>query len=92
MQRHYASAKLPAELRAHHGEPGTGHFGLFHGGVWRHSILPRLVTFLAMQSTIASCALRSGHLTLTLVNATSESRPQHPRCLKWKGWARERRL
>lgn len=38
---------LPAELRQHHGEPGIGHFGLFHGGAWRRSILPRLTAFFA---------------------------------------------
>lgn len=38
---------LPPALRCHHGEPGLGHFGLFHGRTWRRSILPRLTAFFA---------------------------------------------
>lgn len=43
---HRLCAALPPALRAHHLEPGIGHFGLFHGAVWRQSLLPRLLGFL----------------------------------------------
>ncbi len=36
---------LPEVLRAHHLQEDIGHFGLFHGAVWRGAILPRLCAF-----------------------------------------------
>jgi poly(3-hydroxybutyrate) depolymerase len=36
---------LPAALRLHVDAPAIGHFGLFHGAVWRRSIMPRLLGF-----------------------------------------------
>ncbi|GLR67880.1 esterase [Acidocella aquatica] len=38
---------LPEALHAHHVQEGIGHFGLFHGAVWRGAILPRLCAFTA---------------------------------------------
>ena len=49
-QTHAAHAlcrALPETLRAHHMQEGIGHFGLFHGTVWRAAILPRLCAFTA---------------------------------------------
>lgn len=43
---HELCANLPAGRRAHHFEPGIGHFGLFHGRRWRANIMPRLRDFI----------------------------------------------
>jgi poly(3-hydroxybutyrate) depolymerase len=44
---HALCRALPDALRAHHVQEGIGHFGLFHGAIWRSAILPRLCAFTA---------------------------------------------
>ena len=43
---HKLCRAIPAAGRAHYLQPGVGHFGLFHGAVWRSAILPRLCAFI----------------------------------------------
>lgn len=38
---------IPAQQRAHHVQPGVGHFGTFHGRPWRTEIAPRIRRFIA---------------------------------------------
>jgi poly(3-hydroxybutyrate) depolymerase len=37
---------IPSAWRTHHVEPGTGHFGAFHGGHWREGVLPKIAAFI----------------------------------------------
>ncbi len=37
---------IPAAARAHHVQSDVGHFGTFHGRIWRSDILPRLRAFI----------------------------------------------
>lgn len=46
---HGLCAHLPDALRAHHVEAEAGHFGLFHGRLWRQGVLPRVEEFLRNQ-------------------------------------------
>jgi poly(3-hydroxybutyrate) depolymerase len=43
---HTLCRTIPNAMRGHHSQPSIGHFGLFHGVVWRQIILPRLCKFL----------------------------------------------
>jgi poly(3-hydroxybutyrate) depolymerase len=43
---HGLCGALAPDLRAHHVQEEIGHFGLFHGKVWRGEILPRLSAFI----------------------------------------------
>lgn len=38
---------LPDEMKAHHLEPGAGHYGIFAGSSWRNHIRPDLMAFFA---------------------------------------------
>lgn len=38
--------QLPDALRAHHVEPGVGHYGIFNGSTYRRSIAPRIKAFI----------------------------------------------
>ncbi len=49
---HALCSGIPAELRAHHLEPGVGHYGIFSGRHWRATIAPRIAAFIAAQSAI----------------------------------------
>lgn len=53
---HGLCCNLPASLRTHHLEPGIGHFGLFHGQVWRTVILPRLLDAFAVAARAGRAA------------------------------------
>ena len=44
---HDLAPRLPAGRRGRHVEPGVGHFGVFHGAVWRRHIVPVLNRFIA---------------------------------------------
>lgn len=44
---HDLARHLPASLRGRHVQPGVGHFGTFHGAVWRCEIVPLIVNFIA---------------------------------------------
>jgi poly(3-hydroxybutyrate) depolymerase len=39
---------LPEPLRAHHAQPGVGHYGVFNGSRFRGEILPRIRDFIAV--------------------------------------------
>jgi poly(3-hydroxybutyrate) depolymerase len=43
---HALCANVPTNARAHHLEPGIGHFGLFHGRYWRSQIMPKIRAFI----------------------------------------------
>lgn len=43
---HGLCSAIPAARRKHYLQPDTGHFGLFHGGVWRREILPQMNGFM----------------------------------------------
>jgi poly(3-hydroxybutyrate) depolymerase len=43
---HALCSRIPAERRAHVLQPDIGHFGLFHGLVWRRRIRPQVLTFI----------------------------------------------
>ena len=42
---HAACAAVPEEWRSHLLVPGAGHFSLFHGGTWRQTVLPEVLSF-----------------------------------------------
>lgn len=42
---------LPADKRAHHLQPGVGHFGIFHGRRWAEEIAPRIRAFIRDHDT-----------------------------------------
>jgi poly(3-hydroxybutyrate) depolymerase len=37
---------IPDHRRRHHLQPGVGHFGMFHGRIWRTEIMPRVRAFI----------------------------------------------
>ncbi|HET7211341.1 MAG TPA: polyhydroxyalkanoate depolymerase, partial [Methyloceanibacter sp.] len=39
--------KLPDALRAHHLQPGVGHYGVFNGSRFRTEIMPKIRDFVA---------------------------------------------
>jgi len=39
---------LPEALRAHHVQPGVGHYGVFNGSRFRGEILPKIRDFIAV--------------------------------------------
>jgi len=39
---HDLCRNLPADLKRHHEQPGTGHYGIFNGRRWRTEIMPRV--------------------------------------------------
>lgn len=43
---HALCLNVPATWRAHHMQPGVGHFGTFHGSAWRRTIAPRITGFI----------------------------------------------
>ncbi len=43
---HELCRSIPPARQAHHLQSGIGHFGLFHGDIWRRAIRPRLSTFI----------------------------------------------
>jgi len=43
---HELCRSIPGDRRVHHLEPGIGHFGIFHGRVWRSAIMPRVRAFI----------------------------------------------
>jgi poly(3-hydroxybutyrate) depolymerase len=43
---HDLCRSIPTHMRAHYLQPDVGHFGAFHGRVWREDIMPRLYTFI----------------------------------------------
>lgn len=43
---HAACVSVPAQWRSHLLVPGSGHFSLFHGGIWRQTVLPGILSFL----------------------------------------------
>ncbi|WP_457093400.1 polyhydroxyalkanoate depolymerase [Microvirga sp. P5_D2] len=45
-QTHAACVSVPEEWRSHLLVPGSGHFSLFHGGIWRQTVLPGILSFL----------------------------------------------
>ncbi len=51
---HALCSGIPAEMRAHHLEPGVGHYGVFSGRHWRAGIQPRIAAFIAAQSAEAA--------------------------------------
>ena len=43
---HTLCRNVPRARRAHYLQPGVGHFGTFHGALWRREVLPRLDGFI----------------------------------------------
>jgi len=43
---HVLCRNIPDHRRRHHEQAGVGHFGVFHGRVWRREVLPRLAAFI----------------------------------------------
>jgi len=43
---HALVSSLPDAKRAHHVQPGVGHFGIFHGRRWRQEVFPRVREFI----------------------------------------------
>jgi poly(3-hydroxybutyrate) depolymerase len=43
---HALCRNLPPDRHRHHLEPMAGHFGLFHGAIWRERVLPVLAAFI----------------------------------------------
>jgi poly(3-hydroxybutyrate) depolymerase len=43
---HAACVSVPEEWRSHLLVPRSGHFSLFHGGIWRQTVLPGILSFL----------------------------------------------
>jgi poly(3-hydroxybutyrate) depolymerase len=43
---HALCRNIPDQRRRHHLQAGVGHFGVFHGRVWRSEVLPRLAAFI----------------------------------------------
>ncbi len=43
---HALCTGIPSDRRDHHQQPGVGHFGLFHGRVWRTQIMPAIRDFI----------------------------------------------
>ncbi|HXP75064.1 MAG TPA: polyhydroxyalkanoate depolymerase [Stellaceae bacterium] len=43
---HELCRNIPDHRRRHHLQAGVGHFGLFHGSVWRTAIMPRVRAFI----------------------------------------------
>ncbi len=46
---HGLCPNIPEFLRERYVQSGVGHFGLFHGAIWRSTILPRLRRFIRQQ-------------------------------------------
>jgi len=44
---HNLSRSLPASMRAHHLQPGAGHYGVFNGSRFRAEIVPKINDFIA---------------------------------------------
>jgi poly(3-hydroxybutyrate) depolymerase len=44
---HNLSKNLPASMRAHHLQPGAGHYGVFNGSRFRAEIVPKINAFIA---------------------------------------------
>lgn len=42
---HDLCPNIPAHKRRHYVQPGVGHFGMFHGHIWRAEVMPRLHAF-----------------------------------------------
>jgi poly(3-hydroxybutyrate) depolymerase len=53
---HALCRNLPPERHRHHLEPLAGHFGLFHGAIWRERVLPVLAAFIEGAETAAAGA------------------------------------
>jgi poly(3-hydroxybutyrate) depolymerase len=47
---HELCRNIPHHRRVHHLAPGVGHFGTFHGRVWRGAVLPRIRSFIRAMS------------------------------------------
>ncbi len=43
---HMLCRNIPRGRRAHYTQPGAGHFGTFHGALWRREVLPRVAAFI----------------------------------------------
>jgi len=43
---HTLCRNIPRGRRAHYLQPGVGHFGTFHGTLWRREVLPRIAGFI----------------------------------------------
>jgi poly(3-hydroxybutyrate) depolymerase len=43
---HTLCRNIPRGRRAHHLQPGAGHFGTFHGALWRREVMPRIAGFI----------------------------------------------
>jgi poly(3-hydroxybutyrate) depolymerase len=43
---HTLCRNIPRGRRAHYTQPGVGHFGTFHGALWRREVLPRVEGFI----------------------------------------------
>ncbi|HLI13953.1 MAG TPA: polyhydroxyalkanoate depolymerase [Alphaproteobacteria bacterium] len=46
---HILCSSLDASRRAHHLQPGVGHYGVFNGRRWREEIMPRIRDFIRAQ-------------------------------------------
>jgi len=43
---HTLCRNIPRGRRAHYLQPGVGHFGTFHGALWRREVMPRIAGFI----------------------------------------------
>lgn len=50
---HVLCRGIPAERRAHYLQPDVGHFGTFHGRIWRDEIMPRLHAFVRAMEALS---------------------------------------
>lgn len=50
-------ANIPMSLRERYVQPGVGHFGLFHGAIWRSAVLPRVRHFIFEKDRERACGL-----------------------------------
>src|SRR3546814_18900502 len=46
MAAHDLCKHIPAQKRAHHMQPGVGHYGVFNGRRWREAIAPKVTAFI----------------------------------------------
>jgi poly(3-hydroxybutyrate) depolymerase len=53
---HALCRHLPSAFHRHHLEPAAGHFGLFHGALWRERVLPVLEAFIRDAEAAAAAA------------------------------------
>lgn len=51
---HRLCREIPSGRRAHFMSRGTGHLGLFYGGMWRAQVLPRLASFIQTECWLSS--------------------------------------